>query len=120
MPPNPAATASVSATLEYLRDAQCKPVTYVPAPPDEHDRKGAEYVAMPVTIHDARGRPAPATLDAEGYRLVAAPSAMRTFTDADEIRRVYYPEMEELARAATAHAWPSSSITSYGNGRRAP
>lgn len=91
----------VSATLEYLRDAQRKPVTYMLAPPGGHEWHSVEYVDMPVTILDRRGKLPPPTLDAEGFRLVDAPSAMRAFTASDDIRRVYYPEMEELARAVS-------------------
>lgn len=101
MQANPVDIEPVSATLEYLQNAQRRPVTYVPAPPDGQAREGADHVEMPVTIHDARGRVEPPTLDGEGYRLADAPSAMRAFTDAGAIQQVYYPEMEELARAAS-------------------
>jgi len=101
MQAHPTNIEPVSATLEYLRDAQRKPVTYVLAPPGGHEWELADYVDVPVAIHDGRGRATPPTLEAEGFRLASAPSAMRAFTDPEEIRRVYYPEMEELARATS-------------------
>jgi hypothetical protein len=101
MQSHPSNIEPVTATLEYLRDAQRKPVTYMLAPPGGHEWEVAEYVDVQVAIHDGRGRIRPATLEAEGFRLAHAPSAMRAFTAPEEIRRVYYPEMEALARAAS-------------------
>ena len=101
MQSNPVEIVPVHATLEYLLDAQRRPVTYVLAPPGGHEWQSAEYVEMQVAIHDGRGRAQAPTLDAEGFRLFDAPSAMRAFTEPDDIQRVYYPEMEELARAAS-------------------
>jgi len=101
MQAHPTNIEPVSATLEYLRDAQSKPVTYVLAPPGGHEWQAAEYVDMPVTIHDRRGALQPPTLDAEGFHLADAPSALRAFIDPEQIRRSYYPEMEALALAAS-------------------
>ena len=91
----------VSATLEYLQDAHHKPVTYMLAPPGGHASETATYAAVPVTIRDARGRVDPPSLDREGFQLCSAPSAMRAFAEREEIQRVYYREMEELARSVS-------------------
>ena len=95
---NPVNIEPVVATLDYLQSALHKPVTYMLAPPGGHSWETGEYAAVPVTIHDGRGKVAPPALDREGFQLCAAPSAMPGFGDHDEIRRLYYPEMEELAR----------------------
>lgn len=87
----------VSATLEYLHDASHKPVTYMLAPPGGHAWETGSYAAMPVTIRDGRGRADPPALEREGFQLCSAPSAMRGFAGREEIERLYYPEMEELA-----------------------
>jgi hypothetical protein len=51
-----------------------------------------------VLIHDARGREAEFTLDRNGFQLVKAPTAVRDFYSPEEIRSVYYPEVEGLLR----------------------
>ena len=91
----------VSATLEYLRSAAHKPVTYMLAPPGGHAWDTGHYATMPVAIADGRAPADPPALDREGFQLCTAPSAMRSFGDRAEIERVYYREMEELARAVT-------------------
>jgi hypothetical protein len=88
----------VTATLEYLASALPKPVTYVMAPPGGHDWQTGEYIAMPVSITDGRSKVDAPALAREGFQLCAAPSVMREFEDREHIQRVYYPEMEELAR----------------------
>jgi len=91
----------VSATLQYLQNAERKPVTYMLAPPGGHAWETGEYASMPVTIVDGRGMPEAPALDREGFQLCSAPSAMRSFGERDAIQRVYYREMEELARSVT-------------------
>lgn len=95
----------VSATLEYLQAALHKPVTYVLAPPGGHSWDTGDYRAMPVTIGDGRGKVDCPTLEREGFQLCRFPSAMRDFTRRheafDQIRRIYCPEMEELARSVS-------------------
>jgi hypothetical protein len=83
----------VSATLEYLRSASHKPVTYLLAPPGGHAWDTGDYAPMPVTIHDGRGRVDAPTLAREGFQLCSAPSAMQSFADRDAIQRIYYREM---------------------------
>jgi hypothetical protein len=101
MHPTPVNIEPVSATLDYLQSALYKPVTWMLAPPGGHSWETGEYATMPVTIRDGRGRADAPTLDREGFRLCEAPSAMPGFGDPDEIRRAYYPEMEELALSAS-------------------
>jgi hypothetical protein len=92
---------SVRATLEYLQRADRKPVTYMLAPPGGHAWDTGYYASTPVTIHDGRARLDAPALDREGFQLCSAPSAMRSFGERDTIQRVYYREMEELARSVT-------------------
>jgi hypothetical protein len=99
MHPTPVNIEPVSATLEYLQSALHKPVTHMLAPPGGHTWETGYYTAMPVTIRDGRGRAEAPSLAREGFQLCAAPSAMRDFSEREAIVRVYYPEMEELARS---------------------
>lgn len=91
-------------TLEYLRAALHKPVTYMLAPPGGHTWDTGDYAALPVTIRDGRRMADAPALDREGFQLCSAPSALRAphdFREREAIQRVYYREMEELARAVT-------------------
>jgi hypothetical protein len=91
----------VSATLEYLQSASRKPVTYMLAPPGGHAWENSSYAQVPVLIGDGRARVDTPTLDREGFVLRHAPSALHAFDEREAITRLYYPEMEELARAVT-------------------
>jgi len=51
-----------------------------------------------VPIEDARGRESEFTLDRNGFTLAKAPTAVADFYDPEEIKRVYYPEIEQLLR----------------------
>ncbi|HEY5799327.1 MAG TPA: CmcJ/NvfI family oxidoreductase [Burkholderiaceae bacterium] len=86
-----------AATLEYLHSADPKPVTYMLAPPGGHSWATAQYRQMPVTVRDGRCARDHFALDREGFMLRDAPSAMTGFDDGDDVRRRYFPEMEELA-----------------------
>lgn len=91
----------VTASLEYLQNALRKPVTYMLAPPGGHTWETNNYVQVPVTVGDGRGKVEAPVLDREGFQLCSAPTAMRDFAEREEIRRFYYPEMEELARSVS-------------------
>jgi hypothetical protein len=91
----------VSTTLDYLQSALHKPVTYMLAPPGGHSWETGDYAAVPVTIRDGRGKVDAPALDREGFQLCSAPSAMQDFGEREQIQRVYYREMEELARSVS-------------------
>jgi len=92
---------AVDATLDYLQRADRKPVTYMLAPPGGHTWDTGYYASTPVTIREGRSLADAPALDREGFQLCSAPSAMASFAERDAIQRVYYGEMEELARAVT-------------------
>ena len=54
-----------------------------------------------VPIHDARPVADRVSLDANGFALVNHRSAVRDFFDDEEVRRVYYPEVERVVKQAT-------------------
>lgn len=88
----------VTATLHFLQRTDERPVRYVGKPPpgavewndidDPHD----------APIEDARGREAEFNLDRNGFTLLRAPTQVRDFCAADEIKAVSYPEAERLLR----------------------
>jgi len=55
---------------------------------------------LPTTILDARALTAPASLDEHGFALLQHATQV-DFENVDEIRAVYYPEMEALVQRAT-------------------
>lgn len=61
----------------------------------------AEYALTPVAIRDGRSLARPATLDGNGFALGRQRSKVRDFMDDEEVRAVYYPEMERLVCRAT-------------------
>jgi hypothetical protein len=99
MPLNTADHAqSLTATLNYLKRGSEKPVYYRVEPPPGMPRWNGIDDPHEVRIEDARGRESEFTLDRNGFALVRAPTAVGDFYNQDEIRRVYYPEVEQLLR----------------------
>jgi hypothetical protein len=93
---------AVQAQLAYLGPTLERPHHYVAEPPDgapwenyRHDRRMAD-------IRDGRAMALPSTLDREGFALWDAPSGVRDFSDADDVKRTYYPELAVLARSLDA------------------
>lgn len=95
---NAACAKTVVAELHYLQRSAGKPVRYVKEPPPGVPEWNGIDDPHQVRIEDARGREAEFTLDRNGFTLVNAPSQVRDFYDPDEIRAVYYPEVERLLR----------------------
>lgn len=64
-----------------------------------NDKPGRD--ARPVLIANARPIAGPLSLDREGFALVREQTTVDNFGDEDEIRRVYYPEIDALVRTCT-------------------
>ena len=98
MPLDTLARQTTVAELHYLKRTAEKPARYVSEPPPGVPVwNGVEDPHM-VTIDDARGRELEFTLDRNGFALLKAPTAVRNFYDPEEIKSVYYPEVERLLR----------------------
>src|SRR4029077_14950452 len=90
----------VEAELDYLIPVSQRPRNYPFDPPPGVPRSNAKHEAHRVSIHDLRPVAENAELDEQGFGVVRHRSAVRDFWDDDEVRRVYYPEVEaELTRA---------------------
>ena len=92
------APRNVTATLHYLKRGAEKPAYYRVDPPPGVPRWNGEDDMRDVTIEDGRGREAEFTIDRNGFQLVKAPTAVADFYDPQEIKRVYYPEVEQLLK----------------------
>jgi hypothetical protein len=70
-------------------------------PPPGVPRSNVRREAHTVPVHDARPIESDVSLDREGFAVLHYESAVRDFWDEDEVRRVYYPEVERVMKQAT-------------------
>src|SRR3974377_399873 len=96
------APKTLTSTLHYLIRGAEKPAAYRIEPPPGVPRWNGTDDPREVTIEDARGRETEFTLDRNGFALVKAPTAVADFYDPEEIRRVYYPAVEQLLKETLA------------------
>jgi hypothetical protein len=89
---------SVTATLHYQIRGDQKPVRYVGEPPPGAVSWSGIDDPREVRIEDARGRESEFSLDRNGFALVRAPTQVRDFYSPEEVKSVYYPEVERLLR----------------------
>jgi hypothetical protein len=93
------APATIEATLNYLLDTGEAPWTYSGGDGSTEVRSGGERDPHKVTIRNGRPHAGEFTLERSGFRFVRHDTAMKDFLDRDEVKRVYYPEMEALIKA---------------------
>jgi hypothetical protein len=93
-------TKPLTAALHYLKRGAEKPVRYVADPPPGVPSWNGIDDPRDVRIEDARGQENEFTLDRNGFQLVTSPSSVSDFYSDDEVKRVYYPEVERLVKEA--------------------
>jgi hypothetical protein len=91
----------VSARLNYLAEATPKPVNYAYGPPDGVPSRSGKYVQQSVAIRDGRGIVGKLSLDTNGFVLIEHETAVKDFYDPEEVKSVYYPEVERLIKRVT-------------------
>jgi hypothetical protein len=96
-----AALPHVLAEMNYLVPMTERPRNYTFDPPPGVLRSNTQNEPHRVRIHDARPIADRISLDATGFALVKHASAVRDFFDEEEVRRVYYPEVERILKEAT-------------------
>ena len=93
--------AGVQAVMSFCVDNGVKPVSQTfGSGSTAHAYHGA-YENKPVRIADAREAGKNFTLDREGFRLVRHETRMRDFFDEEEVRDVYYRELDALVKRET-------------------
>ncbi|MBV8134941.1 MAG: methyltransferase [Deltaproteobacteria bacterium] len=97
----PQAGTGVEAILNYIAPSDEKPVYYAYEPPPGTPRTTGKFFAHVVPIRNAREIDGDLSLDRQGFQLVRHQTSVVDFYDQDEVRRVYYPEVESLLKAAT-------------------
>jgi hypothetical protein len=95
---------SVTAELAYTIDTGIKPVNETFGPNNIRRREVGVQERRPVEIRNGRSLVGQFSLDVHGFEFVAHRTAMRDFFDADELKRVYYPEVEGLVRQVSGAA----------------
>jgi hypothetical protein len=95
-----ASRQTTTAELHYLKRTAEKPARYVMEPPPGVPQWNGFDDPRQVTIEDARGRESAFSLDRNGFTLIKAPTEVRDFYNPDQIKSVYYPEVERLLRDA--------------------
>jgi hypothetical protein len=88
--------------MNYLAEPDRKPVSYMYKPPEGTPMRSWHISKHPTAIHN--GRHEELSLDRQGFILVNQDSKVRNFYDDDEVRSVYYPEVERLVKEAAGAA----------------
>jgi hypothetical protein len=92
---------AVSGVLNYLIPTGQKPVNYTFEPPPGVPYNSGSYESRALPIRDGRQIGQELSLDEQGFTLVQHRSAVTDFYDQDEVRRVYYPEAQQLLAEIT-------------------
>src|SRR5260370_15857634 len=91
----------VNPQVKYLASATPKPVNYAYDPAAGVPRSSGKYVGQTVAIHSGREMLGKLSLDTNGFVLTNHETAVRDFYNPDEVKSVYYPEVEHLLKRVT-------------------
>ena len=94
----------VDAAVQYLARDSEKPTTYMYRPPEGVAPRTGTYQSHTMPIYDARAIMDRLSLDQQGFALVHQYSVVRDFYDPDQVRTIYFPEVERLVKEATGAA----------------
>ena len=92
---------SVRTTVQFTKDDGNTPVSIVREAGTGPDSRKGHFVDHEISIYDGRPIADDLSLDRQGFTLTRFPTAVKDFYDEDEVRSVYYPEMEKIVRQAT-------------------
>jgi hypothetical protein len=94
-----AAPDTIEATLNYIVDDGTKVFTITAGPGGQDVRAGGTPDPRRIVLHNGRPHAQDFVLDRNGFRFVRHDTRVSDFYDENEIKRVYYPEMEALIKA---------------------
>ncbi len=92
---------TVEANITFVVPKDAKPVVFMPTEDGTDPIRTANYRDHRVKIRDARPQAGSLSLDREGFELVEHDTKVRDFWDEQEVKEVYFPEMERLVKEAT-------------------
>ncbi len=97
---------TIEASLTYLTPMPAgEPLfSYTYGPPPGMPLRSGRYETHRVSLRNGRALADLPSLDGEGFALRSEPTAVANFYDEAEVKRVYYPEIERLLKAATGAA----------------
>ncbi|HUL08497.1 MAG TPA: CmcJ/NvfI family oxidoreductase [Candidatus Acidoferrum sp.] len=115
---------AITATMTYLVPTGKKPVSYQYDPPPGVPVRSGTYEDRSVPVYNARLLADGLSLDREGFAIVPHATRAKDLSDDDEVRAVYYAEVEQLLKQATGanrvvifdHTIRSASLA--GTGRK--
>src|SRR5437667_11075889 len=90
---------TIEATVNYLIDTGVRPFTQTGGAGSLDVRTGGTPDPRRVVIRNGRPHAGGFVLDRDGFRFVRHDTKVADFFDEDEVRRVYYPEMEALVKS---------------------
>jgi len=101
--PNYVPRGPVSAEISFFEHPAdgSVPYNYVEQPPEGQQRPNFKWVPHKVTVDDIRGREQEYNLDKDAFQVysgVSTATTYETFNDDEEIKRVYYPEVEQFLK----------------------
>lgn len=91
----------VNARLTYLAEATPKPVNYTYDPPAGVPRQSGKYAERSVIVRNGREVLSELSLDTTGFVLIHHETAVKDFYDPDEVKSLYFPEVERLVKRVT-------------------
>jgi hypothetical protein len=94
----------IEATLNYIVDNGEKLFTYTGGPGSTDVRTGGTPDPRRVQIRNGRPLVDGFTLERNGFRFVGHDTKVADFFDEEQVRQVYYPEMEALVKAESGAA----------------
>ncbi len=89
---------TMEAALTYIIDTGVKPISATHGPGGRLRQRTGEFDTQTMTIHNARPLQDELSLDQNGFLLVSQKTTVTNFFDENEIKSVYYPEIEQLIR----------------------
>src|SRR5258706_7896227 len=92
------AGTAVTAGLHYTVDTGVKPVNETFGPNNIRRRISGEHEVRQMTIRNGRPLAGELDLDITGFEFVDHKTRFHDFFDIDELKRVYYPEVEALVK----------------------
>jgi hypothetical protein len=94
----PATGQALTAQINYALITGEKLVNETFGPGNIRRRTSGSYEQRPMQIRDGRALIGTLSLDRNGFVLVDHPTAVKDFFDAEELKRVYYPEAIDLVK----------------------
>jgi hypothetical protein len=92
---------TVSTPVQFTVDNGTTPVAQVREMGAGPDSRTGKYEEHEIQVRDARPIADQLVLDRDGFTFQNYATAVKDFYDEDEVRAVYYPEMERLVKDAT-------------------